>query len=296
MDQKRLLVAIAISIGILLLFDLYNRPAREAQRVQQQQAEQVQQPAPAPGPAGPLGAPTDAAPAAGEPAPRPPGCRSRARRCRAPCRCAAPGWMTWCCAATTRRWTANSPLVRLFAPREGAAPYYAQWGWTAADGQYPRPRQRHRLDRRGRPPHPGHPGDPAPGTTARARSSRSRSSLDDNYMVTAEQRVRNSAARGGAVLPWARIRRESTPPTQGSYILHEGFVGVLDGRLQELTYAAAKSRGAARTNGAGAGAETAPPAGPASPTSTGCRAVPWTRRSATAPPTAFATSGPAADR
>ena len=32
MDNKRLLAAIAISIGILLLFDVWNRPSREAQR------------------------------------------------------------------------------------------------------------------------------------------------------------------------------------------------------------------------------------------------------------------------
>src|SRR3712207_4241923 len=43
MDQKRLFAAIAISIGILLLFDLYNRPAREAQQARQQQVEAVGQ-------------------------------------------------------------------------------------------------------------------------------------------------------------------------------------------------------------------------------------------------------------
>ena len=67
MDQKRLFAAIAISIGILLLFDLYNRPAREAQLQRQQQVEAVGQQAPRPGPEGPLRTPTDAAPAAGEP-------------------------------------------------------------------------------------------------------------------------------------------------------------------------------------------------------------------------------------
>ena len=85
MDQKRLLAAIAISIGILLTFDLLNRPAREAQRpAGGAAAGQVQQARcrsrrPAPGPVGPLGAPTDAAPAAGSRAPRAPGCRSTAR-------------------------------------------------------------------------------------------------------------------------------------------------------------------------------------------------------------------------
>ena len=32
MDQKRLFAAIALSIGILLLFDLWNRPTREAEQ------------------------------------------------------------------------------------------------------------------------------------------------------------------------------------------------------------------------------------------------------------------------
>ena len=75
MDQKRLLAAIALSIGILLLFELYNRPAREAQQRQAQVAEQVQQPAPRPGPEGPLRTPTDVSPAAGEP--RSPAARRR---------------------------------------------------------------------------------------------------------------------------------------------------------------------------------------------------------------------------
>ena len=60
MDQKRLIVAIAISIGILLLFDFYNRPAREAQqRAQQQAAQQV---APAPPAAVPVPAASGAVP------------------------------------------------------------------------------------------------------------------------------------------------------------------------------------------------------------------------------------------
>ena len=70
--------------------------------------------------------------------------------------------------------------------------------------------------------------------------------LDENYMVTADQRVKNTGAEAVQLLPWARIRREYTPPTQGFYILHEGFVGVLDGRLREETYSNAKSEGAKR--------------------------------------------------
>ena len=38
MDQKRLFAAIAVSIGILLLFDLWNRPIREAEQQRQRTA------------------------------------------------------------------------------------------------------------------------------------------------------------------------------------------------------------------------------------------------------------------
>ncbi|MFC7540884.1 membrane protein insertase YidC [Siccirubricoccus deserti] len=65
-------------------------------------------------------------------------------------------------------------------------------------------------------------------------------------MFTAEQRVRNTGAEAVQLLPWARIRRESTPPTQGFYILHEGFVGVLDGRLREMSFSSAKDEAGKR--------------------------------------------------
>ena len=240
MDQKRLLAAIAISICILLAFDLLNRPAREAQRAQQQQAAQVQQEPPKPGPVGPLGAPTDAAPAAGEP--RSPASRLPLQGPRVQGTLNLRGARLDDLVLRGYHETVdpNSPLVRLLAPREGAAPYYAQWGWTAMDGRTPVPGNDTDWTAEGR--------ELAPGTPVTLRWDNGGGqvfeialSLDENYMVTAEQRVRNTGPEAVQVLPWARIRRESTPPTQGFYILHEGFVGVLDGRLREETYKNAKS-------------------------------------------------------
>ena len=144
--------------------------------------------------------------------------------------------------------------MRVLAPREGAAPYYAQWGWTAADGRTKVPANDTdwTVDAGGRL-------TPATPVTLRWDNGEGQLfeialSLDENYMVTAEQRVRNTAAEPVQLLPWARVRRESTPPTQGFYILHEGFVGVLDGRLREADLRHAKSDGAKRQRrGAGAG-------------------------------------------
>jgi YidC/Oxa1 family membrane protein insertase len=139
----------------------------------------------------------------------------------------------------------NSALVRLLAPREGAAPYYAQWGWTAADGRTRVPANDTDWTVEGRSLGPASP------VTLRWDNEQGQVfeialALDQNYMLTVEQRVRNTSGDPVLVLPWARIRRESTPPTQGFFILHEGFVGVLDGRLQETTYSEAKSEAAQR--------------------------------------------------
>ncbi|MCO6418166.1 membrane protein insertase YidC [Siccirubricoccus sp. KC 17139] len=247
MDNKRLLLAIIASIGILLVFEtVFNKPAREAQRAQQQQAAQLAQPAPTPGPAGPLRTPTDAAPAAGTP--REPAARLPVEGPRVQGTLNLRGARLDDLVLRDYRETTdpNSPLVRLFAPREGSAPYYAQWGWTAADGRTPVPGNDTDWQAEGGRLAPGNP------LTLRWDNGQGQVfeivlALDENYMVTAEQRVRNTGEQPVQLLPWARIRRESTPPTQGFYILHEGFVGVLDGRLREMTYKAAKEEAGKRS-------------------------------------------------
>lgn len=148
MDQKRLLAAIALSVGILLIFDLWNRPAREAERLRQAEISAQQQAA----------TPAAGTPGAAVPVPVPPTAVSNQ----------APGGATAAPAANRapeqrvalenaslqgsiglrgarlddlvlRRYREtvrpDSPLVRLFAPRTEANPYFAQWGWTAADGR-----------------------------------------------------------------------------------------------------------------------------------------------------------------
>ena len=56
-------------------------------------------------------------------------------------------------------------------------------------------------------------------------------------------RVRNTGNAAVQVFPWARIRRDYTPQVAGYYILHEGLLGIVDGRLKEVKYAEAKTDG-----------------------------------------------------
>ncbi len=136
----------------------------------------------------------------------------------------------------------TSPLVRLLEPRSEAKPYFVQFGWTAPEGSHLKVPDDDTLWTATGELGVGKPltlsWDNGAGLTFQIVFS-----LDDNYMFTVDQRVTNATGAPVGLYPWSRIRREYTPVTLGYYILHEGMVGVLDGTLKELKYAAAKTDG-----------------------------------------------------
>jgi YidC/Oxa1 family membrane protein insertase len=134
----------------------------------------------------------------------------------------------------------QSPLVRLFEKRTESKPYYAQFGWTAAPGAAAK------LP------------DNATLWTASADTLRTGSpvtlswdngegltfeivlAVDDNYVFSVQQRVHNAGSEPVALYPFARVDRDYTPKTAGYYILFEGMLGVAGGSLQEWSYQKAK--------------------------------------------------------
>jgi YidC/Oxa1 family membrane protein insertase len=255
MDQKRLFAAIALSIGILLLFDVYKRmmapPEAPAPITQQAPAPAVPAPAAtgAPVPATPvLTAPSqqEAAPAA-----RAPAQRIAIESASVAGNLNLRGARLDDLVLLRHRETtdAGSPPVRLFAPRDSAAPYFAQWGWTAADGRTRVPDGETDWQISGGPLAPGKPVT-LTWNNGQGQIFEIQLSLDENYMFSAEQRMRNTGADLVAVLPWARVRRETTPKVEGFYILHEGFTGVIGGRLNEMTLADAKNEAQKRRGAA----------------------------------------------
>jgi YidC/Oxa1 family membrane protein insertase len=238
MDQKRLFVAIALSIAVLLIFDAFIRPPAP----QPQQATQAAQQAQADGvplPAGPGGVtvPGVAAAPAEPTAARRPAQRVQIETPRLSGTINARGARLDDLTLRDYRETLdrNSPLVRLLAPREDANPYFVQWGWTSADGRTRVPDAETDWTVEGGPLVPGGTTtlrwDNGAGVTFEIALT-----VDANFMFRAEQRVINRTGEAVALLPWSRIRRETTPRVEGFFILHEGFVGVIDGRLQEWTY------------------------------------------------------------
>ena len=142
--------------------------------------------------------------------------------------------------ATTDR---NSPEVALLQPIGSAEAYYVQYGWSQGPGAAVKL-----------------PGNDTVWTASAPTLTQSAPvtlswdngvgqvfqivlSVDDNYMFTVQQQVKNTSAAAVSLFPWARLRRDYTPELGGNYLLHEGFLGVLGDRLQEMKYAAVKSDG-----------------------------------------------------
>jgi len=246
MDQKRLIAAIAISIGILLTFEVWNRshapapvPAVSTQSAPAGTPDAV--PAPST-PAGPGAAPGTPGAAVSAATPATPAQTIAVANGRVEGRLSARGLVLEQLTLTDYRETieANSPLVTLLAPRGTPDGYFAQWGWTAADNRTRVPDNNTDWTVTGGPLSATTPvtlsWDNGQGQVFEAVVS-----LDTDYLFHVEQRVRNDSAEPVTLLPWARVRRERTPHLAGFSVLHEGFIAVQDGRLTEITYASGKT-------------------------------------------------------
>ncbi|HEY1931929.1 MAG TPA: membrane protein insertase YidC [Acetobacteraceae bacterium] len=136
----------------------------------------------------------------------------------------------------------NSPHVRLLEPLSDPHPYYIQYGWTPGPGAPVNVPDNNTVWHASNDTlSAGHPvtlsWDNGQGVTFELLIS-----IDDNYMFNVTQAVKNATGKPVELYPWARVRREYTPETAGYYILFEGLLGNVNG-LQETTYAKAKTEG-----------------------------------------------------
>jgi YidC/Oxa1 family membrane protein insertase len=61
-------------------------------------------------------------------------------------------------------------------------------------------------------------------------------SVDQNYMFTVKDEVKNTGQSSVGLLPYGLISRTGTPQVSGYYILFEGLIGDLEGSLREVKY------------------------------------------------------------
>jgi len=131
----------------------------------------------------------------------------------------------------------QSPEITLLSPPGAPEPYYAEFGWVTADSGIKTPGD----DTIWAPAVPGAeltPNNPVSLSWDNGQGQRfvRTYALDDQYMFTVTQRVENYGPTPVTLFPFAYVSRTGTPKVAGTYILHEGPLGVLDGSLKEEKY------------------------------------------------------------
>lgn len=244
MDQKRLIAAITISIAILLIFQFLVQP------------HLPQRPAPPP-PAHVAATHSKAAPAA--PAAAAPAAAHAAVPANVPrVKIAAPR-LTGSVSLLGARiddlvlndfretLAPDSPNVRLLRKASTDKPYYVQYGWAAAPGDTVKVPDNHTLwTASGNTLSANHPvtlsWNNGQGLTFQLLLS-----VDDQFMFTVRQSVKNASASPVQLYPWARIMRGYTPRNEGFHSfeggINQGLFGVVNDRLHSMTYDTAKSKG-----------------------------------------------------
>ncbi|HTT78432.1 MAG TPA: membrane protein insertase YidC [Stellaceae bacterium] len=143
--------------------------------------------------------------------------------------------------AKYRQTTApNSPDVVLLEPTGTKHAYFAQFGWVADHGavKLPGPDSRWTAPAGARLT----PATPLTLTWNNGEGLLFTRTLtvDKNYMFTVKQVVRNTTAKPVELSSYALINRTGTPHVLGYYILFEGMIGELHGSLQEVKYGSLK--------------------------------------------------------
>jgi len=130
----------------------------------------------------------------------------------------------------------KSPEIDLLSPTGTAYPYFAEFGWTAADQAMPMPGDDTPWKlASGTTLSPGHPvtleWDNGKGLVFTRKIS-----VDDQYMFTVSDSVANKSGKAATLYPYALVVRDGVPKEQTFYLLHEGFVGVANDELQDPDY------------------------------------------------------------
>ncbi|HEX3810946.1 MAG TPA: membrane protein insertase YidC [Rhizomicrobium sp.] len=131
----------------------------------------------------------------------------------------------------------KSPEIILLSPTSTSYPYYAEFGWVAAQSAHVAvPTDSTVWQQAGNGMlSPGHPvtlqWDNGHGLIFKRTIA-----VDDQYMFTVSDAVTNKTSATASLFPYANVVRDGLPDTQHYWAVHEGFVGVADGTLKDSKY------------------------------------------------------------
>jgi YidC/Oxa1 family membrane protein insertase len=267
-NQKNLLLAIVLSVGVLLAWQVFYAGPKlkddqeRRQRIQQEQSQVKEQPGvPKTGPVTAPGAVPQPGAVVPSAVPAPPALtRDAALQTTARVRIETPSLRGSIALAGARiddlvlakyRETVDpkSPNVVLFSPSGAPHPYYAEYGWAVGNGVTQAMPGRDTVWRveKEAPLTPASPvtliWDNGQGLVFRRTIA-----VDADYLFTVTEQVENKTGAEITLHPFSLISRHGTPKTEGYYILHEGPIGVMgDAGLQELNYADLLKDGGTKT-------------------------------------------------
>jgi len=142
----------------------------------------------------------------------------------------------------------DSPNIVLLEPTGTEKPYYAEFGWIGQDVTLPDRDSVWRADN-----DTLSPGVPVTlsWTSPEGVTFEQIYILDESYMFTVTQRVRNNSGKAISVAPYGLVSRTGTPQILGFYILHEGLIGVFNDELNEIDYDELQEDGTIRNDTTG---------------------------------------------
>jgi YidC/Oxa1 family membrane protein insertase len=124
--------------------------------------------------------------------------------------------------------------IVVFSPEAAKDAYFAESGWAASGVAAPN-RQTVWTAKAGAKLTPATPvtltWDNGQGLTFTREIA-----VDDAYMFTVKDGVKNGGATPVALTPYGLVTRYGTPVVQGYFILHEGLIGVVNDELQAVGY------------------------------------------------------------
>ncbi len=124
--------------------------------------------------------------------------------------------------------------VKLFSPSQSKERYFADFGWLSSDStiDLPKPTTLWKSNSEKLTPQ---------NSVSLSWTNKDniefiiKISLDENYMFNVTQTVKNNSSKDISLATYGRVNR-SKSFEKGTYILHEGAIGVFNNILQEVTY------------------------------------------------------------
>ncbi len=130
----------------------------------------------------------------------------------------------------------NSPNVSLLLPAKTANSYFADYGWLSTDANIKVPDAETVWTVVGN-------AELTPNTPVTLEWNNGQGikfinqiSLDEHYLFSVKQKIENNSGKTVTLLPYGLFSKRIDENAQARSVVHEGFVGVLNGKLKEIRY------------------------------------------------------------